>query len=231
MYKLKMYIKKLPIIGNFILFIKNIKLKREEKDKMKALKDSGVSAANKLFDIFEKNNIDAFLDFGSLLGIIRNKKFMEYDDDIDYGIIVNKDFSWENIEQVLEKNNIYKVRQFKYNNMITEQTYKYENLTVDLFACFPENENLISYFYYRENGIIYNSKYEYNVASLRLYKFEETEIINIDNLKCRIPKNAEKYLASIYSENWKIPDSNWNHKNGPAWNNEKDFGYIEIYNK
>ena len=230
-YKIKMYIKKIPIIGNFISFIKNIKIKKEEKKKINALKYSGENAVNILFNIFEENKIDAFLNFGSLLGMVRDNKFMEYDDDIDYGIIVDKKFSWENIEKILEQNNIYKVRQFKYNNVITEQTYKYENLTIDLFACFPEKENLISYFYYRENVVIYNSKYEYSVASLKLYKFNNTKIIDIGNSKYKIPENAEEYLASIYSNDWKVPNPNWNHKNGPGWNDEKDFGYIEIYNR
>ena len=231
MYKLKMYIKKIPIIGNLIFYIKSIKEKKEENKKINALKYSGEGAVNKLFNIFEENKIETFLNFGSLLGIVRDKKFMEYDDDIDYGIIVDEKFSWEIIEKILEKNNIYKVRQFKYKNIITEQTYKYENLTIDLFACFPEKEKLISYFYYRERGVIYNSKYEYSVASLNLYKFNNTKIINFDNIKCRIPENAEKYLASIYSDDWKVPNPNWNHKNGPGWNDEEDFGYIEIYSK
>ena len=51
--------------------------------------------AEKIKDIFDENNLEYWLDFGSLLGAIRHKGFVPWDDDIDFSA------TRETIEKVL----------------------------------------------------------------------------------------------------------------------------------
>lgn len=58
---------------------KSIKDKTKEEIMIENLKD--------IKEIFDKHNIKFWLDWGTLLGAIRDGKIMEYDDDIDLGIM------------------------------------------------------------------------------------------------------------------------------------------------
>ena len=51
-------------------------------------KELSKEAFIKVVDIFNKNNIPFWLEYGTLLGCIRNKDFIDIDDDIDLGMKV-----------------------------------------------------------------------------------------------------------------------------------------------
>ena len=69
--------------------------------------------------ICEENNLVYFLDCGSLIGCIRHKGFIPWDDDIDV-IMFRKDF--EKLNEILEKNLDEK---YNYFNIFNEDTYFY----------------------------------------------------------------------------------------------------------
>lgn len=106
--------KKLTILGKdfFIPCLKNeIRMLRSQVESMKYMMDSCCDITkckkatgefrllqevrgNVLFlvcDILEKNNVNYFLDFGTLIGAIRHKGFIPWDDDIDISV-VGEDF-------------------------------------------------------------------------------------------------------------------------------------------
>ena len=228
-YKIKMYIKKIPGIGNLIERVNKEKLKKENINRKESMKKTGAELVNYLTNIFEENNYDAFLNYGSLLGIIRDGKFIEHDCDIDFGIFADEKFDWNELENILKKYDVKKVKQFKFNNLITEQSYKYKDNTFDIFACYTEENNSASYLYYRKKGFIYNSPNEYSLMKSKPYKITKTKWIEVNGIKCKIPEDVEKYLESIYTKDWRIPNPNWVSIKGPSVNAMDDIGLVEFF--
>ena len=109
-------------------------------------------------------------------------------------------------------------RQFSHAGVITEQTYKSDKLTVDFFMHTEDDYNAYEYVYFRKKGFKYKSLYDYHVALLKMYKFPEIKKTDINGVELSVPREANKYLSSIYTKNWKIPDPDWVSEKGPAWN-------------
>ena len=66
-------------------------------------KSGGFALAEQICSISCGHNTEIFLVFGSLLGIVRENAFMEYDNDLDFGVVINDAFSWEDLEKEMNK--------------------------------------------------------------------------------------------------------------------------------
>lgn len=64
--------------------------------------DNWYEAINEISDILYKNNVKFFIDSGTLLGFIRSSDFIEWDNDIDLGVIV-KENSVSKLVKLLKK--------------------------------------------------------------------------------------------------------------------------------
>ena len=157
-----------------------------------------------------------FLDFGGLLGVIRSGKLIKWDNDVDYGIIIDESFSWSDLEKYLLSKGYEKKKQFKFNNMITEQNYEKNGVGVDIFAHYLTNKGSLCYCYYRKNGHIYNDRYEMHVMQFYTTRLDNTSLFTGEDMKVHIPNNVEKYLADIYTSDWRIPNPNWVAGSGPT---------------
>ncbi|MBO5167937.1 MAG: hypothetical protein J6B49_02430 [Phascolarctobacterium sp.] len=188
-----------------------------------ALQKYGFDTIKTIDSALTKNQILYFADFGTLLGIVRENGFIKHDLDMDFGIIENQHFSWSKLEKLMLANNILKVRQFIYKGIITEQTYRFENLTIDFFLHFRDDKNDFAYEYYKQKKYPYKSNNEFSVAKWNLYKFDNIERRRVNEIEINIPCDPEKYLESIYSTNWRIPNARWKSCDGQGWtilNNE-----------
>lgn len=217
LYRLRLKIKNMPIVGSAIKWVKQVQYNKQNQKKRKALAQSGTAIVELVETALTEGKYQYFLYFGSLLGVIRDGKFIEFDNDVDYGILIDESFSWNELEKSMEKHGMRKVRQFSFGGTITEQTYQYEELTVDLFACYQNNNTMDSYVCFRKNRFIYNSPYEHHVARVTYRMVENVEKITLNNMTYTIPENAEALLEDIYSEGWRIPDPNWKHSEWRAW--------------
>lgn len=211
------WIKQYPIIG--IPYQKLFGKKKTEKlfkEKSEHVKKYGVSAVKYIEEALINLGVPFYIDFGSLLGVIRDRKFIEWDPDIDYAIVVDKQFEWNKLQGELGKYGFRKIKEWKQEGIITEQTFQIEKLTVDFFAHYIEGSSMEAFVYSRVKGHIYKNN-EFGVYSVITPRVFDTTQVSIGEVSVSVPTNAEEYLASLYNTDWKIPNPNWVAFSGPAY--------------
>ena len=184
---------------------------RKSTQARKILEERGLGIAVEAIDALSTTHTQAFMIYGSLLGLIREGHFLKHDDDLDIGVIVDNSFSWKSIETALNKKGFSKCREFTSNGKITEQAYNASGLTFDIFGFFPiENSNLMKAYHYTFlPKVKYNSPTGLTVKKIEIPSPES--IINRVYFGYRLPvaSNAEAQLAAIYGTSWRIPDKSW----------------------
>ena len=149
-------------------------------------------------------NLPFFLTFGTLLGQHREGKFIEYDSDIDIGILFSN-FRVSSIFEKIEASGKYDGFCFKGKlKESLELTYRHKNGTnIDLFLYYPVNDGADNYFYAATFWGICDSKKEgYCKWGCHINGFKTVEFMgNTYN----VPSNTEEVLEEIYGKNWRTP--------------------------
>ena len=151
---------------------------------------------NYLLDFLDSYNIKAFLDGGSLLGLYRDGKLMDYDKDTDIGIVVNDNNDVLNIIKILSVNENFilpKINSLNLSKKILSISIsdKQNSVITDIF------------FYYKENNFLY-SGLSTALGNLT-WKYSAFDLIKIkfNNKEYYAPSNIELYLTELYGTNWK----------------------------
>ncbi|MCI7686635.1 MAG: hypothetical protein MSS24_08015 [Clostridiales bacterium] len=152
--------------------------------------------------------------FGTLLGIVRDNKLIKWDVDIDYAVVISDDFSWNDLEKAMSKSGFKKIREFVFEGLVTEQTYQVDKITIDFFGEFYDGNNMIQYTYNKLTGVKYSSYLDYSVFRLTLPRVDKIKQINIDGVNVSVPCNSEEILASVYNDDWRVPNPNWKSNSG-----------------
>jgi len=81
------FVKRRKVLKNVYNFLRSILKKdsSEFKNNKKFLLEAN-TVLNKISDILDENRIDYWIDFGTLLGIIRDSEIIKWDKDIDIGV-------------------------------------------------------------------------------------------------------------------------------------------------
>ena len=94
-------------------------------------------------NILDKNNTKFFLSYGTLLGQRRENKFIEYDDDIDLGIL-SSDYNVNIKDTVLNSGKFKFVHEFgDFNKNNYEMSFEHiqTKVKIDIFIFFKENDD------------------------------------------------------------------------------------------
>ena len=178
--------------------------------------------ANKAYE----QNIEIFVDTGTLLGVVRNGEILRWDDDIDFAFDISKPnndakklLEW--VETVLAKN--YTKKSYHIQTL-----YNSDNQIVDISVDFLQ-KNLKAFrlsFNIRNNV----GKNSIELASLGMFYapakyFAFAEILDFQGVKLQVPNNYKEYLCFVYGE-WEkekkeITMADYNHTN------EVDFATIQ----
>jgi len=142
------FVKRRKVLKNVYNFLRSILKKdsSEFKSNKKFLLEAN-TVLNKISDILDENRIDYWIDFGTLLGIIRDSEIIKWDKDIDIG--VRDQNNSVKVKSVLESNGFKLIRdiRLKSNGIGLEQTYVYNDVSVDIFYYHEEEDYIISYVY------------------------------------------------------------------------------------
>jgi len=148
-----------------------------------------VSIINKINEIGH----EAFVNSGALLGIIRDKTYIPYDDDVDIGVILRANSAqsaaseWSRFKHHLEVKGLFQKVAWP------GATYKIRNagrLTVDLFPSWIEN------------GLVYVFPHTFG----ELLREDLLPLAKSEPFGLPIPHRAESMLAINYGSGWTKPD-------------------------
>ena len=164
----------------------------------------------KVADIFDKHNLKFYLDYGTLLGAIREKDFLSNDSDIDLG---SYDRLLDNID-LLKKLTIdfqaqgITIRNFWDNTYNSIMSLKYNNEEMDIYHKVRTDKEYVKY----GNKV----KIVYPLECL-----DTLDEITFLGRKIKVPHNAEKYLEHVYG-NWRVPcgrgKTKWLHRHKVNYN-------------
>jgi len=193
----------------------------------------------KIKGILEKNGIEYWIEYGTLLGFLRDKKLIHWDHDID---LVALDF--EKVKKIIPKFEEMKFKtklrwsKSKYNTQLLQiyaPDIKKSSFHIDIYEFILINgkparletfkSNFLAKFldislgFIRKYGFITNSINNiieklvdfFSLKRTLIFPKTETELLDFYDTKVRVPKNAEEHVRFLYGENWRIP--NKNHRN------------------
>ena len=238
------------IIRNFIFFTKlnEVKLikkiienrrKKIEENRGRLFKLYAEETLNLVKKILDDENIIFWLDFGTLLGAVREKDFIAHDIDIDFGIKYDA-LKIQRLEEVFKENNIVKCREFLLEEKIVEQTYRYKGLDFDIFYYFEDKKEMWCYGFTFENSKlkkifedgkdistgIQGMRYITPIRGLEKIKFKEKMYF--------VPENPHEYLMLNYGKNYMIPRKEWDYveeaKNQEKIDESLNIKMIEYFN-
>lgn len=180
-----------------------------EKRKKQGLHELGYIYVEKISKSLEKFEIQYFITYGTLLGIIREGKFIGHDDDIDFGVIFDEKFTWDKLEAALKEAGMQKKHQFRLEGEITEQTYIADKLSVDFFLfCEYSSTEHVSYAYFRRKNKLYEND-TFEVSRNRVPTIGSIIKTKTEKGIFAIPNNSEQFLEAVYGADWRTPNPNW----------------------
>ncbi len=195
----------------------------------RALQRNGMNIIDSIDRVLCNNKAKFFVDCGSLLGLARDGKLISHDMDLDFGIYLNDEFSAIDLDKAMDSIGLKKHRAFVYNGNIVETSYSNGLTNIDFFVHFetPSSSNL--YVFYKEENVKYPDNNVYSVAVQKRAPIKSLIRRNMGGLDLYIPENLEEYLASAYTDNWRIPDSNWSYFMEPGFTKlEGEYGEKQV---
>ena len=155
--------------------------------------------------VFHENNLTYWIGSGTLLGAIRDKGSVPWDDDADLGLMdydmdkfigLQEQFQEKNIEFV-QIHGFYKL--YRKNGTVIKMKYKFKYPFVDVFIYKLEGE-----FIYTKN-LKKNKLFKSGLFKFDFFKYHElfpVRLYQYEDFECYGPNNPFRYLNKRY-KNWK----------------------------
>ena len=231
----KKFLKKIVNSNRFLKKLlkiyKQAKINKLQRKKINSIKKHGPNIVQELESCLKNTGLVYFATCGTLLGLIREKRLLKNDYDIDYGVIIDDQNSWKILETSLAKIGYKKIRDFLLDNKVTEQTYRNnKGVEIDFFGHFIIKDNLYFYSYDKLQDVEYPSENLWTAYILNNGKYKGTKIIMTDIGMVTVPSNAEEYLSCNYNDDWMIPNPKFESNTGKGCHKIKDmFGVLNIH--
>lgn len=214
---------------------------KEKNNKFKKMAPLALRNLSQVLESYEYN-LEVWLSFGTLLGMFREGKIIDYDYDLDFGIY--EEFMTEEFINFLIKNGFklkhsytIKSNNKKINNFTSEYTFLYKNTVVIDFFVFKRSESRTEAFLFdAEEGLTWAEtldKYDNCVRTVkRSFTNFQLKKIYFYNSIFLIPENTELHLKEIYGDDFMIPKK-YNYSNRPLDREilleSSTLGYMTIY--
>lgn len=158
-----------------------------------------------VFDLLSSVGEGYIVDFGTLLGVIRDGGPIRHDDDVDFSIYPEADA--EKIIKALVDGGYEFVKALAYEDVVTEFMLRRYGIAVDFFRQFRDSGGC--YFYFYINNQSTNYKWEGRILRRELSQIIVKKCVRGTSVS--IPSNFAQVLDATYP-NWMIPDPNLSSK-------------------
>lgn len=226
--QIKAVISKLFLIKKIRVFYNTKKLKNRNK----ILKANGYTAIAMIDKVGKNCNFRPWIEWGTLLGLVREKAIIGHDYDIDFAIKLSSKQDYEILNKALLNEGFELIRQFKYGNKIVSESYIYKGIISDIDYCDEIDGHSILYEYDLEPETKIEKKqgvHYYTNMGVYVYKLPKISLIRDsfgNGVSCYIPEKTEQHLAALYGVDWKIPNPNFDWKD---LNNYESLGAVEEF--
>ena len=156
----------------------------------------------------KQENSGDFVDYGTLLGAIREQDFIKHDDDIDFSL-PQGNISPERLLSVMLENGFTFLRAFAWNGYVTELTFLYKKVEVDFFYILNEYDgsrySLIYDLFSTKDGIHVAQK----ITRIDRPECVDAKEITVNGLTMPVPVATIDFLEYNYGSDWRIPIKNF----------------------
>lgn len=196
-----------------------------------SFKFSSKAAIKKLIKTMNKNQYRFWLEFGTLLGAIREKGFISHDHDIDIAMDIHE--RDEFLEEKLTSEGFkLKKRAKLLTGEIIEETYNYKTATIDIFYAYKDDCQIKIFDYQTFNNLSPNECIK-KYGGLRVYEnvLTEFDLINYEffGSKVSIPGNYKDHLQELYGEDFMIKNKNWKFDSSSVRKETSKLAIIEYF--
>lgn len=182
--------------------------------KRRSLHKNAAEILSRLNLVFNELNQDYWLEFGTLLGAIREKKIISFDLDLD--IATWKSNYSNNLVTVMQKYGFKLVREIHMEQEGIEQTYCFKKVNIDIFYFEQISKGWATchVFYLDENMNLEDMNKKYGgLHPLEVHlPFSGLITYNFLGVDVKIPDNYVSQLSYHYGDDYMLPNPNWNYR-------------------
>jgi hypothetical protein len=194
----------------------NVIIKINKWKKRKFYRDSDFNVNGfKVFELVVKsineNNIIVWPTFGTLLGLVRDKKLLDYDNDLDFGCFFDAD-----LQVVLRENllglGFKRVFSGYVNDICVLDKFMYDGVETDFYYFLKDKDHTFSYDFIQDGYVTVEDRIDIGdkiIPYKNVYSNFDFKRMELVNISFNIPDPINSHLKDLYGKNYNIPDKNW----------------------
>lgn len=214
---------------------KVIRERKVARNKVNLLQSHGYIVLEKLKLIFNDLDVEYFVDFGTLLGFVRDGGFMSHDLDLDIGVSTDQEGQYR-VLAALQASGFKLWRQYQYEGKTLEESYHYRDVItgrrlkfdINYYEHTKKHSKTWLFFSTPQHQLRPRQR---NIVEMKYSRIPSISSINIKGYDIPIPSNAQQLLAEKYGPNWETPDLGWIYWKSPAATQLKNTGEFTPYAK
>ncbi|CAH2716890.1 hypothetical protein BACCIP111895_04078 [Neobacillus rhizosphaerae] len=175
----------------------------------------GLQTLKHMKEAFAEIGEEFWLDYGTLLGAVREKDFIGHDKDLDIGCFDFDDKKKAELVKVLARKGVKLYKQYEMDGKIFEQAFHFNGLHIDVFYYWNKSEETV-WCYFSEIGtkMEFENRPDHQIAkgyftSTVTSHFSGLMDYEFKGESFKIPTNYHEYLIDNYGPSYMQINENW----------------------
>lgn len=207
---------------------------KKKAEKQRALQRDGFAVLDQVSAALSKSGVTFFVDFGTLLGFVRDGGFMKHDLDIDFGVFADEE-SRLDVFAALDAAGFVHYRTYLFEENVVQYSFfslnRFGRKSIKFDINFYEDEGDKSccwlFHYLPDSGLPLRARF---ATKMTYSQIEGIELLNVQGHSVPVPKSYERLLVEKYGPSWTTPDPSWVYWDSPAATPLQTLGrYITQY--